>query len=439
MLKILDARARRLASAILANLIGRFATLLAPFAVMPAMLHHFGDAEFGVWATAVSLTSVAVVADLGIGNGMLTRVSAASGRSDNAAIRRYASSAFAVVTTVALGLLVLVLSGFAVFRGPPVALVVFCAFFVGMPGSTFYQMLFGLQKVPLANALQTVGAALAVCGALGAIVFQAPPWAVALAYSLPPIAITYLGAAGYFLRLPEHRPAFRLIESSSATDLVGLGSRFFVLSILTAVTLNIDNAVITSIAGPDAVTAYTIPMRLGSLLSLVIMALYMPMWGANGEALARGEYGWVRRSAIRMSLAGAGVVFLGGVGLWAVGGWLIQLWVGRAFENQELVLASFVLLSTVTALTSPFNMVLNAMGRVTVQIYPWLAVLFLTLALKVLVAPIATWPFAAITGLSYAAVISPLIIVTALKALKAAPTAGVQSLPKRSHTTKARH
>ena len=416
----LDSRAQRTISAIVSSLVGRFVILFAPFVATPAMLHYFGDADFGLWVTAVSLTSIAVVADLGIGNGMLTRVAAAYGRGDAEAIRRYVSSAFAVVGAVAVVLMGGTLLGFWFFQGSIIILMVFVVFILGMPGAAFYQMLFAVQRVPMANAVQTVGAGAAVASALAAIHFSLPSWMVALAYAMPPVMVTYGACVLYFARRSEYRPSLAAVDWARCGDLLHLGARFFVLSILTASTMNVDNIVISLSVGPEAAAAYAIPMRLGSLLTLVILAIYMPMWGANGDAIAKGEFRWVRRSAVQMSVIGAAIVLaLGGVLLLA-SDWIIQLWVGRAFENQRLVLAGFVLLSTVTAITSPFNMVLNAMGRVTIQIWPWLAVLLLTVAAKIAIAPTAVWPFAALTGICYLAIILPVIIVGALRALRTA-------------------
>ena len=65
------------------------------------------------------------------------------------------------------------------------------------------------------------------------------------------------------------------IQAHYVRDLLTLSSRFFVLSILTAIGLNIDNLIISMNAGPAAVTAYSIPARLGSVLGLLILTLFM--------------------------------------------------------------------------------------------------------------------------------------------------------------------
>ena len=95
-------RTQRLVHNILGGLVGRVFTLAAPFFVMPVMLRYLGDVHFGIWMTAVAMTSVAQFSDLGIGNGLLTRLSAAFGRDDDASARNDIASAYATLATVAL-------------------------------------------------------------------------------------------------------------------------------------------------------------------------------------------------------------------------------------------------------------------------------------------------------------------------------------------------
>jgi O-antigen/teichoic acid export membrane protein len=54
------ARDRNLLGGIVTGLGGRGIGLLAPFLVMPAMLEHLGEANFGIWMTVVSITSMAM-------------------------------------------------------------------------------------------------------------------------------------------------------------------------------------------------------------------------------------------------------------------------------------------------------------------------------------------------------------------------------------------
>lgn len=409
----LDAREKRLASAVFSSLAGRFATLIAPLLATPAILNYFGDADYGLWAVAISFTHIAVVADLGIGNGLHTRVAAAYGAQDNAAIRTNISNAFTIVAAIAGSLLFATVLGFWLADGPAIPFVVFAAFFIGMPGTVFYQVLFAVQRVPDANAIQVAGAIGAVAMSLIAVHLMAPNWAVALAYAAPIVLAPYIGAALYFWTKTEHRPTLGLFSRESAIDILQIGSAFFVLSLIMAVMQNIDNIIISKVAGNEAVAAFTIPMRLGALLGLVIFAIYMPLWGSFGEALSKREFLWVRRSVLRMSIAGTFVVSSAGIALVFLSDWIIWVWVGRQFDDQNLIVIGFVLLSIAMAATSPSNMVLNALGKVGPQIRSWLSALIVSTALKIWAASHAVWLLPMISAATYAIFVAPMMIFTA--------------------------
>lgn len=432
---MLDSRARRLATAVIAGMGGRLATLVAPLLATPVMLHYFGDADFGIWATSVSITSIAVFADLGIGNGLLTRIADAFGKDSPEEINRYTASAYFTLGSIATVLIALTTVGYffySIFLPPSnsssaaIVFSVLVIFFAGLPASIFHNLMYGLQKVPTSNFFLTIGSGLGLAGCLLAVHFRVAPWAVSAAYSLPSVIASVVGAMWFFGRHPKYRPRVKSIQAHYVRDLLTLSSRFFVLSILTAIGLNIDNLIISMNAGPAAVTAYSIPARLGSVLGLLILTLFMPLWAANGEALARGEFLWVKRSTQRMSLLGCLLVISCGTVMILFSERIISLWVGRSFPDQYIILASVVATSTVIAFTSPYSMVLNALGQAKLQILPWLIFVLLSVPLKyALIGPKTLWLAAAITGLVYLAVVTPIIFRGALRQLE--PSCNQQS------------
>ncbi|WP_162247943.1 lipopolysaccharide biosynthesis protein [Devosia sp. Root413D1] len=394
--------------------------LVAPLVATPLMLTYFGDADFGVWATAVSLTSMAVFSDLGIGNSLLTRIATASGQGRLEDIQSYIASAYVAlcsVAGVAMVLLPLICGLLVTGEAAAMLVTVLVIFFAGLPGTIIYQILYGLQRVPFSNLLLTIGAVLSVLCSLVAIGLKLPNWAVAAAYGAPPILVNLVGAAVFFALRPEFRPG--AVRRSHLFDLLKLGARFAMLSALTAIGLNLDNVIIAAVMGSEAVAAYAVTARLGSILSLLILTLFMPLWGASAEALARGDYAWVARTARRMSLFGAGFVSVAGICLVLASGWVMELWVGRIFPQQHLILIAIIATSTIVAATSPYNMILNAFGRITVQVYPWAIFVVLSAVAKVALAGTGQmWLVAAATGIAYAVVIAPVMVVAARRGLR---------------------
>lgn len=386
------------------------------------MLHYFGDAAFGVWATTISVTSIAVFADLGVGSGLMTRVAEASGRDDPRAIRRFLIGAY--LTTISIAAVLTALTSVFWFFGrhliphSSIPYTVMLIFFVSMPTGIIHQTLYGLQRVPLSNLIQITGAAGSLLCSLTAIRYEAAFWQVAAAYSLPQTIAAIAGTLIFFRNHPELRPRVADFDFVAMRDLLGLGSRFFILSAISGCALNADNVIISINAGSEAVASFSILARLGSVLVMLASQMFMPLWSANGEALARGDVRWVKRGAMTMSIGGALFIAACGTAIVTMSDFILIHWVGRTFQDQHLILGLIVASSVMIAAALPYGMVLNALGRTRVQIIFWLAYAIISIAAKfLLITSSQTWIAPAVTLAVYLATVCPMVFLAARNAL----------------------
>lgn len=407
-------RSRHLIQAIIGSVGGRAASLLGPLLVMPAMLQHLGPRDFGVWMTAIAITNIAQFSDLGIGNGLLTRLSAAFAHEDDEAARSDISNGYAVLLIVAVPL---VLAGIAlmVYPGPgswPIYGATLIAFALSIPASVIQRVLYASQQVVQANVWQIAAAMVAVCVAFGGIAMDFPPAAVVLTYAAVAPAMMVVTAVAVFARRRSITPRAADVSLAGTRSLLGLGSHFLLLAILTATAMSADNILIALRFGEAAVTDYAVPARIGSLLTLVVATIMMPLWSTYGDAMARGEVDWVRGNAIRMSAVAVGAVALVGGLLTLFIDPLLLLWMGRRFADAHWIVGGMAVFSAATALTSPFNMILNAAGRVIPQIICWSIFLLAVVGAKWLLLPVTgIWILPLVDATLYALVLAPPMIV----------------------------
>ncbi|MDK3257127.1 lipopolysaccharide biosynthesis protein [Blastococcus capsensis] len=395
------ARARRhrgLLVAVGSGLGARLVGLLAPLLVIPLVLEDLGPTLFGVWATAVSLTALAAFADLGLGNGLLTRLSACLARDEIDDVRRYVGAAYVVLTGV--GTALLLVSGTTLFLlgrfappgttlADPVArqvvattLAVFC---LSLPLVVVQRLQYAAQRAWAANAWQVAGAFLGVLLTWAAVTVDVSEPAVVLAsVAGVPVAalvntLTYFRGAGR-----DHRPILpSAVRDRFTTDLLGLSSRFLALGVLTSIALNVDNLLVAGALGVEAVTSFSIATRLFSVLTLVATMVGLALWPACAEALARHDVAWVVPLVRRACAASVVLVLAAGAVLLTARSAVLELWLDGAVVIPVALGAGLVAWSALLAGAAPFFSVQNSIGALRSQYTGWAAFLGLSIPLKV--------------------------------------------------------
>lgn len=402
------------------------ASLVAPVLLFPAMLGYLGTVDFGLWASGLAVVGLAAILDFGVGNAILTLVAKAHAQQDDQLVRRYLTGGYLILgivsgvglSSIALLTLFGVDTLFRTSSGWPIIATALVGFFITLPLSLIYRIIYAYQRIPLHSFLQVCGAALSVITSFGAIAFRLPAWAVVAAYSLAPALVMCGTTIWFFGQQRAVAISVSDFDRPSTSELFGSGMKFFILSILTAFGTNADIVLISLLVGPEAVANFVPPMRIGSVLSVLVINLFMPLWSFNADALARGQNEWVRRNSVAMS-AGAGLmVLIGGSLVVYLSHDIMRLWMGTVFYDQNLVLGGMVLFAAVTAITSPFNMILNAKGMASVQIHPWLLFVVLSIAGKaglIIAGHLALTPASA--AVLYLLIITPAMIRQGLRAL----------------------
>jgi O-antigen/teichoic acid export membrane protein len=137
---------------------------------------------------------------------------------------------------------------------------------------------------------------------------------------------------------------------------------FFVVQCAVAVAYTSDNIVIAQVLGVAAVTAYAVPQKFFGVVFMLVSIAISPLWPAYGEALARGDVGWVRSvflGSLRLTFVITAPLSL----LLALAGpWILKVTVGKSLHAPPSLLGALALWAVVAAISAPMAMLLNGAG-----------------------------------------------------------------------------
>ncbi len=390
--------------------------------VVPLSLAYLGNAQYGLWMTATSLTAMLAFADFGMGNGLLNAIASADGNDDGHAAATATASAMVLLTGLAALLAVAfwasypvvgwdrVLNASATPLASParqiVAITVMCAI-ASLPLGVSQRVQMGYQEGFLNAAWSAVGSVLGLLALVVAIGRHAAlPWLVLCVAGGPVVALAANGVVLFGWRRPVLRPRWSAVSAPAMAHLLGAGALFFAIQMAGAVGYQLPVLAIAHLLGPADVTAFSVPLRLFMVMPALMGFFLTPLWPAYREAIARGDGRWVKRivgRSIRLCLAlnvawGAGLILVGPV--------LLRWWVGPRVTAPLELRVALAMWAALTGLGGPFAMLLNAAGALRFQaVCAWL------MAAASVVLSIALIPVLGVAGAAAAMVTAQAVCV----------------------------
>lgn len=377
-------RSRRLVTGIATAALSRGTGAVVPLVLIPVTLSYLGADRYGLWMAVTALTAMAAFTDLGLGNGLMTKLAPCYASGDAARARGYISSAYVVLTAVSLATccLLWLLSGVidwsSIFNASGaatpsdarnIALVCLTAFVVNIPLSLVVRVQYAYQQVGRSNIWQSAGSLSALPLTLGAVHASLPPVAVIAATVLGPVLVNVVNTGWMYLRhMPEIGPRIDCVDPRIARELMRLGGLFFLLTIVWSLAVHADLLIVAHALGLESVTTYAVPLRLFNLLGFLVTLVNLPLWSANGDALAQGHLGWVRQTTRRMTLFSTLTALLPAIVLVLAGDRLLSTWFGVPPGADHWLLGGLAVWMVTLAATSPRAMVQNAAGVVRPQL-----------------------------------------------------------------------
>ena len=391
-----DQRYFRILLTALSAAAAKVVSVAVQLAMVPLMLSALGDYSYGLWLTLQSLIGFSAFADLGIGNGAMNAISAAQARGDHERINRIVTSAVTMLTAMAIvGVAVAPVAHSWVSQrhvggvhAPDIAtgVAIFAAYFaLALPLGFIERVNAAFQEGAVTNVARS-GVAIAVLVITWCVARADGSFGAICVATLVPQLIGWLAVwLVEFRRRHWLSIGWQLFDLGLARSLLGVGVLFLGIQVLSAFNWSMDNLLISGLLGPEQVTPYGVQVRVFSLVGTIASMLLTPLWPAYADAVAHGDHAWIR-STLRRSLIGAVAVSVPlAFGAAAALPFLLRVWTGDAIRTTPVLAYGLACLTVCQTICAALAMFWNGTSAIRVQFFIGLALVLLSLPLKVIV------------------------------------------------------
>lgn len=412
----------------MAAALSKLLSMALPVITVRWSLGYLGQDLYGLWGAVTSFFALFAFADLGLGNGLQTILSRAYGENDKLYQNKVIYNTYLLLSLIALLLIALFMviypfvdwakimnatneSTIAVVG--PVILAIVIPKLLGVPLSLVQRVQLAYQEGYNSHLWQCVASLLnCVCiyficrGQMGKVLL------IAFSAALPIVIFVLNSAVYYYAKRDRWMLSCGLFDKAVIRKILAIGFRFLILSILTTIGLSMDTFIVANTVGLSDAATYSILYKITAFISVACMMICTPLWSANGEALARKDFAWVRKSTMRVTAISILIAVVASVVLLLFSRPIFKIWLGRELAYSSLCITGMCIMQVLLSGISASFMVLNAANVVIKQIAVFSIFTALTIGLKFWLAPIygvdiIPW----ISVLCYAVVIIPAVLV----------------------------
>lgn len=283
---------------------------------VPVVLNYLGTGLYGIWATVLNVISWVNYFDIGIGNGLRNRLSAALAKGeDDGEIRSLISSAYALLSVIVFLVMGVALVAFqfldwnSLLNVPDhlyndvdaVIAVSFVLMCLGFIFSICKSLYFSVQEAHVVNLLGIMQQACMLASVLMLGISQGDRlMSTAIAYGVSALLVEIVFSVLFFKGRKSWIPRPSSLSREKAKDVTSLGIQFFIIQIASLVLSSTDNIIVSNIFGPEAVTPFSTAFKLFTVPVSLYASMVSPYWSSITARYARGDVGGIKSNIRHM-------------------------------------------------------------------------------------------------------------------------------------------
>lgn len=424
-------RARNIALSAATAMFAKVVAMIVPLVTVRLTLSYMGEEIYGLWSAIVAFFAAFSFADLGLGSGLQTELSRATALDDRNISKKIVSSTYIMLIFIATVLLCVfgvsywfvdwakvinAESEVAIKLAGQVVCAIVITKVINIPLVLIQRTQTAMQESYKSNIWQCGGNILSLIIVVVAYYLDLGVMAMIWMSASVTIVVSAINMFVYFaFQHPELRPSIKYFDMRISKKMLFTGLQFFVLSIFMSLSLSIDSFIVAHTCSLSEVTPYSVMYKIAHLISVVCIMLSAPLWGANGEAMQRGEYEWVNKTTKKIALISFVLSGTASIGVILFVHPALLLLTDGIVQPDYILLVLMCLVQIVTSITSPYFMVLNAAGIVKYQIVTYVIYAVVSLPLKFVLGK--AYGMTAITAVGFVSYLLCLTIPTIFRSI----------------------
>ena len=275
-------------------------SLILSYLYVPIVMEYLGNEKYGIWAVFLGILSWIYSFDIGIGNGLRNELTKAITQNEQERCSRLVASSYASLSIIIIpilfiaALLSIILDWNKILNTNQeynylsfVILISFVCVSVNFVLSLCNSVLYAIQKSHFVSVssvfCQTISLLLILYiskNSNGNMLY------VAIVDGGAIIITSILTSVLLYSIRSDLRPLHKNIDIGLGKSLTATGFRFFIIQICALVLFSTDNLIISHLYGAEAVTPYSLVIKLYSALTIAHSTLIVPFWSASTKAKA---------------------------------------------------------------------------------------------------------------------------------------------------------
>ncbi|QQQ28046.1 lipopolysaccharide biosynthesis protein [Chryseobacterium indoltheticum] len=362
--------------------VNKIIAVIISFQLIPATIGFVDSSQYGIWIAISSIVTWMVYFDFGLTHGFRNNFAKAKAKGDIDLAKGYLSTSYVVLACIFLFIMLVCLLinhyiSWSVILNVDNSLnnilykvfnLLIIFFSLQMIFNLLVTFLLANQKPAFSASIVTIGQLLSLV-AIYTMSFFAKGSLVNLAYALVGIPVVSLVIISFVLFktiFKDYAPSIKKVNFSLTKDIIGLGSKFFIIQLSMLFVFQFANFIIIRIMGAEAVTTYTIVYRYFSIIYIGMGIIFLPFWSAFTDAFTKREFSWMNETYQKLSKIWIFTIPICVV-LFVFSSFVYKHWLAKNLEiDYKLSLAmgiSMIILSRANL----YMFCLNGIGKIYIQ------------------------------------------------------------------------